>query len=106
MKTITVHDVYKISRFTDTSFIFICLVSVFAVWPHNLYLATDLKIIILLLAFTCLLPFLKSNFHILKGRWCHRCRMYEVVSKIFRTGAAIYTAVLIVQTICTKRPNC
>jgi hypothetical protein len=37
-----------------------------------------------------------------QGRKC----MYEVVSKIFRTGAAIYTAVVVAQTICPKRPNC
>jgi hypothetical protein len=31
---------------------------------------------------------------------------YEVVSKIFRTGAAIYTAVVVGQRICPNRPNC
>jgi hypothetical protein len=33
-------------------------------------------------------------------------RCYEVVSKIFRTGAAIYTAVVVAQRICPIRPNC
>jgi hypothetical protein len=31
---------------------------------------------------------------------------YEVVSKIFRAGAAIYTAVVVAQIICRNRPNC
>jgi hypothetical protein len=31
---------------------------------------------------------------------------YEEVPKIFRTGAAIYTAVAVAQTICPNRPNC
>jgi hypothetical protein len=31
---------------------------------------------------------------------------YEVVSKIFRTGAAIYTAVVVAQRICSNRPYC
>jgi hypothetical protein len=32
--------------------------------------------------------------------------LYEVVSKIFRTGTAIYTAVVVAQRICPNRPNC
>jgi hypothetical protein len=32
--------------------------------------------------------------------------MYEVESKIFRTDAAIYTAVVVEQRICPNRPNC
>jgi hypothetical protein len=31
---------------------------------------------------------------------------YEMESKIFRTGAAIYTAVVVAQRICPNRPNC
>jgi hypothetical protein len=31
---------------------------------------------------------------------------YEVVSKIFRTGAAIHTAAVTAQRICPNRPNC
>jgi hypothetical protein len=33
-------------------------------------------------------------------------REYEVVSKIFRTGAAIYTAVVVARSTGPKRPNC
>jgi hypothetical protein len=31
---------------------------------------------------------------------------YEVVSKIFRTGAAIYTAVVVARSTGPNRPNC
>jgi hypothetical protein len=32
--------------------------------------------------------------------------MYEGVSKILRTGAAIYTAVVVVRSIDLNKPNC
>jgi DNA-directed RNA polymerase subunit N (RpoN/RPB10) len=36
----------------------------------------------------------------------HEFRLYEVVSKIFRTGAAIYTAVVVARSTGPNRPNC
>jgi hypothetical protein len=33
-------------------------------------------------------------------------RGYEGESKIFRTGAAIYTTVVVARNTCPKRPNC
>jgi hypothetical protein len=35
-----------------------------------------------------------------------RTEVYEVLSKIFRTGAAIYTSVVVARSTGTKRPNC
>jgi hypothetical protein len=42
------------------------------------------------------------------GDWivCMYVCMYEVVSKIFRTGAAIYTAVVVARSTSPNRPNC
>jgi hypothetical protein len=34
------------------------------------------------------------------------CELNEMVSKIFRTGAAIYTPVVVARSIVTNRPNC
>jgi hypothetical protein len=34
------------------------------------------------------------------------CGKYKVVLKIFRTGAAIYIAVVVAQRICPNSPNC
>jgi hypothetical protein len=36
----------------------------------------------------------------------HCTKLYEVVSKIFRTGAAIYTAVVVARSAGPNRPNC
>jgi hypothetical protein len=34
------------------------------------------------------------------------CGIYEVVSEIFRTGAAIYTEVVVARSTGPNRPNC
>jgi hypothetical protein len=39
-----------------------------------------------------------------KGIWGERA--YEVVSKIFRTGAATYTPVVVARNTGPNRPNC
>jgi hypothetical protein len=45
-----------------------------------------------------------SNYNTMARDW--NCLKHEVESKIFRTGAAIYTAVVVARSTGPNRPNC
>jgi hypothetical protein len=96
------HKKYSYNRSTDYRPLFNWYpgLTCFVIYHHSS--SSILFIVIVLLLF--LFPSLVMKYSV--ASWNFGSSMYEVVSKIFRTGSAIYTAVVVGWSTGPNRPNC